>query len=149
MTEYSGPLPAVTSLNRPYWEGLRRHELRIPRCDACGAFWLPPGPWCPTCWSRSFTWAAASGRAKVSSWVRFHQRYFRDGAFEVPYAVAEVALAVGPRLYADIVGGAPVAGLDVEVSYDDVSDDLTLARFRPVATADPREPAAVSRTERQ
>ena len=131
---YNGPLPAVTSLNRPYWEGLRRHELSVPRCDNCSIFWLPPGPWCPGCWSRQFTWTAVSGRGTVTSWVRFHKRYFHDGAFDVPYAVVEVTLAEGPRVYANLVdhaGEAPTAGLSVEVCFEDVADDLTLARFRP------------------
>lgn len=128
---YRGPLPAVTNLNRPYWDGLRRHRLLAPRCDRCGLTWLPPGPWCPQCWSKAFSWVELSGRGTVSSWVRFHRQYFRAGPFEAPYAVAEVTLEEGPRLYAQIEGAEPVAGLEVEISYADVSADLTLARFRP------------------
>jgi uncharacterized OB-fold protein len=127
---YDGPLPAVTNLTRPHWEGLREHRLLAPRCDACGRAWLPPGPWCPTCRSRRFTWVEMSGRGTVTSWVRFHQRYYRSGPFEVPYAVVEVTLDEGPRLYARLVDEEPEVGLAVEVAYDDVSDDLTLARFR-------------------
>lgn len=137
---YLGPLPAVTNLNRPYWEALRDHRLTAPRCDRCGLVWLPPGPWCPSCWSRSWTWIDCSGRGTVSAWVRFHRQYYRSGAFEVPYAVAEVTLEEGPRLYAQIVGAEPVRGLAVEVVFADVSDDLTLARFRPVAGAEPAPP---------
>ena len=48
-------------------------------------------------------------------------------------AVAEVPLQDGPRLYARLVDVEPVVGMAVEVSYDDVSHDLTLARFRPAA----------------
>jgi uncharacterized OB-fold protein len=67
----------------------------------------------------------------VSAFVRFHQRYYRQGPFDVPYAVAEVTLEEGPRLYARLQDAEPVTGMAVEVCYDDVSDDLTLARFRP------------------
>lgn len=134
---YPGPLPAVTPLNRPFWDGLREHRLVAPRCDGCGRVWLPPGPWCPACWSRAFTWAQLSGLGIITSWVRFHQAYYRDGPFQVPYVVAEVTLEEGPRLYAllDAPEGAaeaePVGGMAVEVVYDDVSEDLTLARVRP------------------
>lgn len=130
---YDGPLPAVTNLNRPHWDGLRDHRLLAPRCDRCGTTWLPPGPWCPACWSRDLTWAQLSGRGTVTSWVRFHQQYYRSGPFEVPYAVAEVTLEEGPRLYAQLVDAEPEVGLEVMVTYDDVAPDLTLARFRPVA----------------
>lgn len=129
--QYEGPLPAVTNLNGPWWEGLRDHRLTAPRCDACGHVWLPPGPWCVRCWSRAFGWVELSGRGTVTSFVRFHQRYYRQGPFDVPYAVAEVTLEEGPRLYARLDGAEPTIGLDVQVVYDDVSEDLTLARFRP------------------
>lgn len=131
---YLGPLPAVTSLNRPFWEGLREHRLVAPRCTACGRCWLPPGPWCPTCWSKDFGWAELSGRGTVTSWVRFHQQYYREGPFEVPYPVLEVTLEEGPRLYAqfDRSDREPVSGTQVEIVYDDVSEDLTLARVRPL-----------------
>ena len=129
---YRGPLPALTNLNRPHWDALREHRMVAPRCDSCGLTWLPPGPWCPSCWSRSFSWQQLSGRGWVSAWVRFHRQYYRSGAFEVPYAVAEVTLDEGPRLYAQIEGAEPVVGLALQITYADVSEDLTLARFRPV-----------------
>lgn len=132
---YRGPLPAVTARNRPYWDGLREHRLLAPRCTDCGHVWLPPGPWCPSCWSRTSDWVELCGRGTVTAWVRFHRQYFRSGAFEVPYAVAEVTLEEGPRLYAPLDGAEPVAGLAVEVVYDDVAPELTLARVRPVGGA--------------
>ena len=129
---YRGPLPAVTNLNAPHWDALRDHRFVAQRCEECGRVWLPAGPWCPTCWSRAFSWAELSGRGTVSAFVRFHQQYYAAGPFEVPYAVAEITLAEGPRLYAQLVDAEPVPGLAVQVSYHDVSEDLTLARFRPL-----------------
>lgn len=127
---YSGPLPAVTNLNRPHWDGLRNHRLVAPRCDRCAQVWLPPGPWCPSCWSRAFSWVELSGQGTITSWVRFHQQYFAPGTFEVPYAVAEVSLAEGPRLYGQLTDAAdPVVGAAVQAAYQDVSPDLTLIRF--------------------
>ncbi|MPY92172.1 MAG: hypothetical protein GEV08_03630 [Acidimicrobiia bacterium] len=137
-TAYEGPLPAVTNLNAPHWEALREHRLVAPHCDTCGRAWLPPGPWCPSCWSRAFRWAELSGRGTVTSLVRFHQQYYRSGPFQVPYAVAEVTLEEGPRLYGQLVQAEPEVGLAVEVCYDDVSEDLTLARFRPRGWEDSR-----------
>ncbi len=127
---YSGPLPAVTNLNRPHWEGLREHRLVAPRCDRCSHVWLPPGPWCPSCWSRAFIWVELSGLGTITSWVRFHQQYYAAGPFEVPYAVVEVSLAEGPRLYGQLTDTVePVVGTAVRVAYQDVSVDLTLVRF--------------------
>ena len=133
--DYTKPLPAVSNLNRPYWEGLVRRELRLQRCNKCSLVWYPPGPWCPACWSEDHTWSALSGRGRVSSWVVFHQAYFPSFADELPYNVAEVELDEGPRLLTNLVDVAEDEiriGLPVEIVYDTVVEDVTLAKFRPV-----------------
>lgn len=135
MTTYNKPLPAISSLNRPYWEGLKRHELVMPRCTDCGTIWYPPAPFCPECWSRAVTWQKLSGRGKVNSWVVFHQAYFSSFKDDIPYNVAEVELAEGPRLLTNLVGvdNAEIrVGMPVEVVFDDVTEEITLAKFRPV-----------------
>lgn len=135
MAEYLKPLPAITPLNQPYWDGLKHRELKMQRCDSCQKVWYPPSPFCPRCWSRKFTWSKLSGRGRVSSWVVFHQAYFKGFAGEIPYNVAEVELDEGPRLMTNLVGVANDAirsGMRVEIVYDDATEDLTLAKFKPV-----------------
>lgn len=135
MAEYKKPLPAISSLNSPYWDGLRQREVKLPRCDSCHNLWYPPGPFCPNCWSRNFTWEKLSGRGKINSWVVFHQAYFSAVKDEIPYNVAEVELDEGPRLLTNLVGidNADIKiGMSVEVVFDDVTEDVTLAKFRPV-----------------
>jgi uncharacterized OB-fold protein len=130
---YTRPLPRVTDLNRPFWEATRRHELRLPRCDACGRFRYPPGPVCPDCLSERSTWTRVSGRGRVTTWVVFHQKYFESFAADLPYHVVQVELEEGPRLTANLVdvpNGELRVGLPVEAVFDDVTPDITLVRFR-------------------
>jgi uncharacterized OB-fold protein len=132
--QYQKPLPAISSLNKPYWEGLRRRELLLQKCDACGKVWYPPSPLCPGCWSRKFSWTRLCGRGRVNSWVVFHQSYYRGYDNELPYNVAEVELEEGPRLLTNLVevGNAEIrAGMAVEIVFDDVTDEITLAKFKP------------------
>src|SRR5579872_1961182 len=132
--QYQKPLPAISSLNQPYWDGLRNRELKLPKCDQCAKVWYPPSSLCPRCWSRKFTWTRLSGRGRVSSWVVFHQSYFRGFDGEVPYNVAEVELEEGPRLLTNLVGvanDAIRAQMPVEIVFDDVTPEVTLAKFRP------------------
>jgi uncharacterized protein len=136
MADYKKPLPAITTLNGPYWDGLRQRELKMPKCNDCGKLWYPPAPFCPACWSRNFSWQQLSGRGKVNSWVIFHQAYFSSYTDDIPYNVAEVELDEGPRLLTNLVGvdNADIAiGMPVEIVYDDVTEDVTLAKFRPAA----------------
>ena len=69
----------------------------------------------------------------MSSWVVFHQAYFRSFERDVPYNVVEVELEEGPRVLANLVGVANseiLAGMSVEVVFDDVTEEVTLAKFR-------------------
>lgn len=136
-SHYQKPLPAISSLNRPYWEGLKRRELRMQKCDRCGLVWFPPSPLCPACWSREFTWTLLSGRGRLNSWVVFHQAYFRSFEGDIPYNVVEVELIEGPRLLSNLVGipNADIcSGMPVEIVFDEVTPDITLAKFRAVSS---------------
>ena len=134
MAEYKKPLPTVSSLNQPYWEGLKRHELKLQRCADCHKVWYPPTPFCPHCWSKNFVWTQLSGRGRVTSWVIFHQAYFSSFKDEIPYNVTEVELEEGPRLFTNLiaVNNEDIeVGMLVEVVFDNVVEDVTLAKFRP------------------
>jgi uncharacterized OB-fold protein len=131
---YQKPLPAISSLNKPYWDGLKNRTLMLQRCDACEKVWYPPAPLCPRCWSRKFTWTRLSGRGRVNSWVVFHQSYFRGYDNDIPYNVAEVELEEGPRLLTNLVnvGNDEIqVAMPVEIVFDDVTDEVTLAKFKP------------------
>ncbi|MGE0802943.1 MAG: Zn-ribbon domain-containing OB-fold protein [Lautropia sp.] len=129
------PRPSPTALDRPYWEFLRCHELRLQRCAACMEFRFPASPICPACRSAKFGWERCSGQGEVFSWVVFHKSYFPSFNDKLPYNVAMIRLAEGPMFIADIVD-LPLdrirKGLPVEIVFDDSSiPDFTIARFRP------------------
>lgn len=134
MAEYTKPLPAISTLNQPYWDGLKQREMVLPKCKPCNKVWYPPTRFCPKCWSHDFSWQQLSGRGKVNSWVVFHQAYFSSLKDDIPYNVAEVELEEGPRLLTNLVEVSNEEiriGMSVEVVYDDVTDEVTLAKFKP------------------
>ena len=66
----------------------------------------------------------------------FHQSYFKGFESDIPYNVAEVELDEGPRLMTNLVSVANddiKAGMAVEIVYDNVTEELTLAKFRPAS----------------
>lgn len=135
MEAHAKPLPEPTPLTEPFWNGCRAHRLVMPRCRACGQFHYPPGSVCPHCLEEQLDWQEVSGRGTVVSWVVYHHVYHPGFAAEVPYNVAVIELAEGPRLISNVVGCPPSAlavGMPVEVVFDDVTPRATLPRFRPI-----------------
>jgi uncharacterized protein len=135
---YAKPLPVIDRWNRPFWEGTRRKVLTMPACRRCGHLHFPPGPVCPACRSTDLEWQELSGKAKVESWVVFHQNYFKSFADEIPYNVVLVRLAEGPQLVSNLVGVPNErirSGMPVEVTFDVATDDISIPKFRPASGA--------------
>ena len=125
-------LPRPDFWAEPFWAQAARGILALQRCDECGSYWYPPGPCCPACLSSSFEWSATSGKGVVVSWVVFHQSYYPDTIFKVPYNVAIVELLEGPRLVTNLAGvdGSDLrVGLPVRVVFSELNRELKLPRF--------------------
>ena len=132
------PAPPISSYNRAFWEYAAKGELRLPQCTACGKPWAPPGPVCPACFSRKFEWVKMSGKGRIGSFTIFHKNYHPFFKDRLPYNVALVDLAEGPRLLAnvlDIPNDRLEIGMELEVVFENVGDRFTIPQFRP---ADPK-----------
>ena len=128
------PLPAIDVWSRPFWDAAKRKELMVQKCADCRHHFFPPGPICPNCQSKALDWVAVSGKATVESWVVFHQLYFKGFEPNLPYNVAMVRLEEGPLLMTNVLSidnDALHKGMDVEVTYDELTDEITVPRFVP------------------
>ena len=137
MAEYAKPLPDVDDEKmRPYWQAARRHELRMQRCSNCGYVRFPPTQHCPECLQGNDDWVQLSGRGTVWSFGVYYHVFNPSFADDIPYNVALVELEEGARLLTNIVdveNDAIEMGMPVEVAFDDVTEDVTLVKFRPQA----------------
>ncbi|MFN8628586.1 MAG: Zn-ribbon domain-containing OB-fold protein [Candidatus Binatia bacterium] len=126
------PRPAINEDVAFFWDGVRRGELLIQRCAACGQLRHPPRPMCAACQSVHWDTLKSSGRGTIVSFVVVHYPEFPG--FACPYAVATVELEEGTRLVAGMAGvepGAVSIGMRVRVEFVAVEEDLILPRFRP------------------
>ena len=132
---YRKPLPRISVANQPYWDAAKAHELRLQRCNACGKLFHPIGPHCQHCWSEDFEWERLSGKGTVNAFTIYHQPFHEAYIEEVPYNVVEVQLEEGPRLITNLVDvdNAEIKiGMPVEAEFEDVTDEITLIKFRPM-----------------
>jgi uncharacterized OB-fold protein len=139
MADYTGPLPVPSPETKPFWDAARRHELSLPFCRPCGAFFFYPRAACPRCLSPDLEWRAVSGRGTLHTFTVVHrgQKGFPLG---VPYVIAVVELEEGPRMMTNLVGVTPDPsairiGMPVEVTFLDATPGATLPHFRPAGSA--------------
>jgi uncharacterized OB-fold protein len=124
------PLPPRYPEDVEHLDGAARGELRIPQCRSCGSTFWPAGPVCPRDRSADIEWITDSGLGTVTSWVRFHKRYYADDV--VPYVVVQVELDSGPRLTTSWAGREePACGQRVGVSFREVAPGVVLPEFGP------------------
>ena len=126
------PLPQPNADDQEWWQGLKRRELLIQRCAQCGLLRHAPRPMCSECQSLDREWIKASGKGTIYSFIVVRHPvhpYFSD----LPYNVVLVELDEGTRLVSNLLDVSVediFIGMPVEVTFEDVSDDIALPKFR-------------------
>lgn len=132
---YQGALPRPTPETQPFWDGARAHRLMLPWCEDCGEPHFYPRSLCPHCLSDRLDWREATGRGRIHTYIINHKA--ARGFERLPYVIAVIDLAEGPRMLSNVVvEGEPTPetvriDMEVEVFFDDVTPDISLPRFRP------------------
>lgn len=135
MSSYIKPLPVPSKWSQPFWDGAKQHKLLLKKCTKCGTIDHPPYLYCTECWAEEHEWIETSGRGKIYAFTTVMlgaPLLFTD---DIPYTIAMVDLAEGPRMLTTIVEAKPEElsiGMEVEVVFDDVTEEMSLPRFRPL-----------------
>lgn len=135
-------LPWMDDVAAPFWEGCRRGELRIQRCQETGRLIFPPREISPFRARREPEWVTVPGTGTIWSFVVPHPPLFPYFAERAPYNVILVALDADPnvRLTGNLLareGGTidevdPATieiGAPVRAVFDRVTDEVTLPRW--------------------
>jgi uncharacterized OB-fold protein len=130
---YEKPQPVIDPGTKPFWDAAREHRLSLPHCGSCGQYHFYPRELCPHCYSDDLEWLDASGKGEVYSYTIARKPGGPAFAPDVPYVIAMIALDEGPRMLTNIITGDVESvriGARVTVSFDDVTPELTLPKFR-------------------
>lgn len=128
------PLPIITPESAPFWRSADERCLRLQRCDDCAKFFYPPSTFCPKCWSTSLSWGPIAGTGTVFSFVVYRRLWHRAFSDLMPYAVAVIELSEGPRFVSRLTNvdvETIVCGMPVRITYEEVTDGVTLPLFEP------------------
>lgn len=135
MGDMTHPSPYASWETRGWWEGAGRGELVLQRCTTCGVVQHKPRGICAKCLTNTIEHFVASGTGTVHTFTVTHQNMVPPFSNHVPYVLAYVELAEGPRVLTNIVGCEPD---EVSIGMAVVADFATTERTDGEAFAVPR-----------
>jgi uncharacterized protein len=132
------PLPVITALSEPFWQGIAVRKLMIVECLDCANLIHVPRPVCNKCMSINLGHKEMSGRATLYAYTVTVQAFHPFYVDKVPYvsAVVEFEEQVGLRMTTVLVDCPEEdlrIGLPVEVAWTEAGPDWVLPYFRPRA----------------
>ena len=129
------PLPVPTKWSQPFWDAAREHRLVLKKCSKCGNIDHPPYLYCTACQADEHEWVEAQGKGTLYAYAVNYFGVPFPFWEDLPYALGMIDLAEGVRMISNIVECDPEKlenGMELEVVFDDVSDEITLPKWRPV-----------------
>jgi len=121
----------------PFWQAATEDRLAAPQCGNCGAFRLPPTPFCPNCQSTAVNWVTLSGRASVFSFS-IVRGFPGIPELTLVAAVLDLPDAPGARLVSNVVDVDPAdvhIGMEVDAFFSPIADGWKIPLFRPATGA--------------
>jgi uncharacterized protein len=88
--------PSANLETQAFWDATAQGKLLYKKCTACGEPHFYPRSHCPFCFSDKTEWQEASGRATIYTYSVMRRA-------PIPYCIAYVELAEGPRIMSNIV----------------------------------------------
>ena len=133
MTEYTKPLPVMEGLAGEFYDWCKKEDLHFQKCTSCHTFRHVPREMCAECNSFEWQWVRSTGRGTVYTWVVVNRALHPAFSHDTPYADVVIEMEEGVRLLSTVVDCPPQEleiGMPVELTYDAVTEDITLPRFK-------------------
>jgi uncharacterized OB-fold protein len=130
----SRPLPVSTPETAAFWAACKRRQFLYRHCLRCDRAYHFPRSICPFCWRGDVEWRTAVGRGHLYAYaIQYQPRPW----IESPYVTAVVTLAAGPHVTMILEGVPPDptqirSGMAVELVFEDIDDEMTLYKARPI-----------------
>ena len=134
---YDKPVPTPSPLTKPFYDGLKKGKLMLPRCQDCNRVHWYPRYICPFCHSINIAWIQGSGEGRIHTFAVQH-RASGGWAKEVPFVTAFIDLNEGDRMATVLRGIDPAVpsaikiGSKVRVEFEKAAQDIYIPFWRVV-----------------
>jgi uncharacterized OB-fold protein len=128
------PLPKTNEFDtQEFWAGTKDKEFRYQQCKNCNTVVFYARRHCTGCTDGELEWKVASGDATVYSFSVVRQSYHPFFRNLVPYTVAWIDLAEGPRILSNVTDIAPEdvsIGMKLKLHWEE-HEELSIPLFKP------------------
>lgn len=134
MTEKELPERSVADEAAPYWQAATEERLLIQHCESCEDYVFPPRCACPYCLVDELEWVEAAGTGTVYTFSTLYVPPNPAWEEDVPFTLGIVELDEGAYMFTEITNCEPEEvelRLPVSVTFDHVTDQMTLPKFEP------------------
>ncbi|KYD05905.1 OB-fold domain-containing protein [Heyndrickxia sporothermodurans] len=114
------PGPTITTVSKPFWDAIARHEFYLQKCTDCDQWIFYPRTLCPYCWGNQLEWKKASGKARLKTWGVVHRPGHPAWQDVTPYILGVVKLEEGPTMMTHLLLDSDQdlqIGLPLQVSF--------------------------------
>ena len=129
------PAPGWSALTQGFWLAAGRGELVVQRCSDCGAHRWPPAWACYACQSTLWRWHQLAGIGTVFTYTWADQRAPSESPlYNVSIVEIEGTQGEPVRLMTQVVDISRDelrCGLEVEVTFEQLDDEVAVPMFRP------------------
>jgi uncharacterized OB-fold protein len=132
------PLPRPDNVSEHFWKSVKDGKLVIQKCPECGHFQFYPRALCTECGATP-EWFEASGRGTVYTYTVIRQNGAKPFVDLLPYVVAMIKLAEGPKLMGNVTHVDPdtvKVGLEVSFYSAAMNDDVGIPLWRPASASE-------------
>jgi uncharacterized protein len=119
--------------SQEYFAAAKEGRLTFQKCNRCDAVQFPPRHHCTTCWEADLAWIDSTGKGKVETFTIVRRAPLPAYADKVPYFIAAINVAEGPRMITTLVGEDALdvqIGDTVAVTFEQGKDGDTLPVFQ-------------------
>lgn len=132
---YNKPLPEFRPETKPYWDAAKNHKLVIPKAKTTGKSFFYPRAFSPgDDMTEDIEWVESKGKGKIWTFSIHHMGPSKAYKGEPPYVVALIEMDEGVKMMSNVIDVDVKdvhVGMEVEVVFDDVTDEVTLPKFKP------------------
>ncbi|HUI48528.1 MAG TPA: OB-fold domain-containing protein [Acidimicrobiia bacterium] len=126
-------MPRPGLVDREFWEGAGRGELRVQHCTTCGKHQHYPRTLCSHCGEQTLEWVTAGGDGTVYSFTVIRQNGVPPFNERLPFVVATVDLdEPGARMIAAMPQVDPAdarVGMRVRAAFRRAGDEYGFVDF--------------------